>query len=113
MNSVDDAGSSSSSSSATELPTLDLSPIFPYVQVGKELQDLRKDVFKLYQDLAIESNAGARLSGFSFSSLGKSKEEGAPRNLVRRSIENARLVRQSPPHVYRSELYEMIHFMFC
>jgi len=44
---------SSTSSSSFELPQLSISPMMPYVQIGKELQDLRKDVFKLYQNLAL------------------------------------------------------------
>ena len=42
--------SDSSSVSSLEFSALNLSPIYPYVQIGRELQDLRKDVFKLYRD---------------------------------------------------------------
>ena len=50
--------SSSSTSSSSTLTTytsaaLEISPLVPYVAVGKELQGLRKDVFKLYQNLSI------------------------------------------------------------
>ena len=54
-NSLNDEDSSTTSTSSIEICQADLSPIFPYIQVGKELQDLRKDVFKLYQNLAMES----------------------------------------------------------
>jgi hypothetical protein len=43
--------SDSSSVSSLEFSALNLSPIYPYVKISRELQDLRKDVFKLYRDV--------------------------------------------------------------
>ena len=51
---------SSTSTSSFELPQLSISPMMPYVQIGRELQDLRKDVFKLYQNLALSEGTATK-----------------------------------------------------